>query len=208
MTTAVVFDFGAVVFTWRPHEIVRARFAERAATPAAGRQLAADIFGHPDWHAFDRGGLEQTLVAQRIAERLALPLQAVQDLVAEIPDHLTPMPDTVGLLARLHERRRDCDDIRLYYLSNMPAPFARALEARHDFLRWFDGGIFSGDARCIKPEPEIFAMLESRHALEPGRTVFIDDLPSNVEAARMRGWRGIQFESAPQVERQLAMHLP
>ena len=91
----------------------------------------------------------------------------------------------------------------LYYLSNMPGPYARSLESQHSFLRCFDGGVFSGDVHRIKPEPEIYALLESRYALQPDQIVFIDDLKHNVEAATERGWQGIQFESAAQVQAQL-----
>ena len=93
--------------------------------------------------------------------------------------------------------RRDAgEDLRLYFLSNMPAPHARALEARYPFMRWFDGGIFSGDVQLLKPQPEIYQLLAERHALAPGRTVFIDDTLVNVEAARSLGWHAIHC-SAP-----------
>ncbi|HRA63620.1 MAG TPA: HAD-IA family hydrolase, partial [Burkholderiaceae bacterium] len=100
--------------------------------------------------------------------------------------------------ASLRERRTRAGDVRLYFLSNMPAPFARTLERRHDFLSWFDGGIFSADVRLIKPDPAIYALLETRYLLDPARTVFIDDLAANVSAAQARGWRGVHFQSAAQ----------
>jgi putative hydrolase of the HAD superfamily len=93
--------------------------------------------------------------------------------------------------------------IKLYYLSNMPVPYARALERDNDFMTWFDGGVFSGDVQHIKPEPAIYQLLQTRHALEPSRTVFIDDLLGNVHAAKDLGWHGIHFQSAQQVEREL-----
>ena len=54
----IVFDLGAVIFSWQPQEIVRGMFPERAPTAEAARQLAADIFHHGDWHDFDRGAIE------------------------------------------------------------------------------------------------------------------------------------------------------
>ena len=210
MPINIVFDFGAVLFTWRPHEIVRGVFPAQAGTPAAARRLADAIFHHQDWLNFDRGTVEQSVVIQRTAHRLGLPHQAVRCLVAEIPEHLTPMQDTVDLLAKLHQRRLnhgDHGDIRLYFLSNMPEPYARVLQQRHAFLQWFDGGMFSADVKVIKPQPEIFRMLESRYALAPGATLFIDDHLANVQAARALGWHGIHFESAAQLAPHLARHL-
>ncbi len=208
MPMNIVFDFGAVVFSWRPHEIVGAMFPEQASTEAASRALAEDIFHHDDWQNFDRGTIAQADVVDRAAQRLGLSQPAVHALVAAIPQYLTPIPGTVDLLTRLRERRDSQGDIGLYFLSNMPAPYARILEQRHPFLQWFDGGMFSADVKTIKPQPEIFRLLESRYALAPARTVFIDDLPANVEAARTHGWHAIHFESAAQLEPLLASHMP
>lgn len=200
MKTDVVFDFGAVLFGWRPDLLVAQQFPALAATPQAARALAHDIFHHDDWQSFDRGVLELDHVIDRTARRLALPGEGMSTLMSGIGERLTPIPDTVALLTRLRLRRERLGDVRLYFLSNMPAPFARVLERRHDFLRWFDGGVFSGDVQLIKPDPAIYALLEARFGLEPARTVFVDDLAANVAVAQSRGWRGIRFESAAQVE--------
>lgn len=204
----IVFDFGAVLFNWQPHAIVQSLFPARAATAETARELAGDIFHHEDWQSFDRGTVAQDEVVARTARRLGLPHPDMDRLVSGIPDHLKPIPGTVELLAGLHRRRREREDIRLYFLSNMPEPYARSLQQRHDFLQCFDGGMFSGDVQLIKPEAAIFRMLASRYALDPGSTVFIDDLPANVQAARALGWHGIHFESPEQLARSLAPHLP
>jgi putative hydrolase of the HAD superfamily len=198
MTTNVVFDFGAVLFSWRPDLLVAEQFPQQAATAHAARGLAQAIFHHDDWLSFDRGTVALDEVIARTAQRLALPHANVAGLMSGIGERLTPIPDSLVLLTRLRERREQQRDVRLFFLSNMPAPFARVLERRHDFLRWFDGGIFSGDVQLVKPDPAIYALLESRYALAPARTVFIDDLAANVAVAQARGWRGVQHLSAAQ----------
>jgi putative hydrolase of the HAD superfamily len=183
-----------------------------ASTPQRAKQLAHAMFAHEDWHNFDRGLLSMAAVTERTAERLDLDPGALAELVHSIGDRLLPIEETVALLAQLHASRRpfaaggpDAEDpLKLYYLSNMPVPYARTLERRHSFLQWFDGGIFSGDVRHIKPEPAIYQLLQSRYALEPTQTLFIDDLQANVQAAREQGWQGVHFESAPQLQAQLA----
>jgi putative hydrolase of the HAD superfamily len=200
----VVFDFGAVLFTWRPAELVAQCFPEAAATPQQAGQLAHAVFGHPDWHDFDRGTLPLAEVVARTAQRLDLNPAVLTELVESIGERLVPIPETVALLAQLHaQRASSASGARLYFLSNMPVPYARTLERLHPFLQWFDGGIFSGDVHHIKPEPAIYTLLQTRYALYPAQTVFIDDLLGNVQAARTLGWHGIHFESAAQVEAQL-----
>ncbi len=204
----VVFDFGAVLFTWRPLDLVAECFPDRAGTPAQAGHLAHAVFGHADWQAFDRGTLSMAAVVQRTATRLGLEPAVLAALVQGIGERLRPMPDTVALLAQLHALRSAPvmapphgwgAGLRLYYLSNMPIPYARTLQRLHPFLACFDGGIFSGDVQHIKPEPAIYQLLQSRHALVPAHTVLIDDLPGNVQAAQAQGWHGIQFHSAQQV---------
>jgi len=200
----VVFDFGAVLFGWQPKALVASAFPERAANPEQAAALAKAMFGHADWLNFDRGTLSMQAVIDQTASRLGLDRAAVAELVQNIGEQLAPIEGTLDILTQLSQRRAQGEnDLRLFYLSNMSVPYARALERNHDFLRFFEGGLFSGDVQLVKPEPEIFALLETRYVLEPGRTIFIDDVAGNVAAARSRGWHGIHFESPTQLQGQL-----
>jgi putative hydrolase of the HAD superfamily len=204
----IVFDFGAVLFTWQPGLLIQTHFPEHAVTQAQRSALAHAVFSHADWHDFDRGVLSAAEVSARTAHRLGLNEAAMHALVNGIGKRLQPMDDTLALLAQLRGlREQPGSALRLYYLSNMPVPYARALEHKHAFISWFDGGIFSGDVQHIKPEPEIYELLERRYQLEPSQTVFIDDLASNVAYAQSRGWQGIHFESAAQLKAQLQVLL-
>lgn len=204
----IVFDFGAVLFTWRPADLLRQHLPDHADTPERSQSLATAIFQHADWLDFDRGVVELEQVIARTSERLQLPRSGLNALMGVIGERLTPMTDTVALLQGLVQRRDTQGDVRLFFLSNMPEPYSRVLEQRHEFLQWFDGGVFSGDVQLIKPDPAIFELLAQRHGLEPQRTVFIDDIHANVQAARELGWHGIHFESAQQLADDLAQHLP
>ncbi len=195
----LVFDFGVVLFNWQPVKLVASTFPDQASTDEKAQQLVHLIFGHEDWHSFDRGTLELDDVVLRTSVRLKLPHAPLLRLVSGIGDHLTPVEESVAVVKALQQRRRQSEDLRLYFLSNMPMPYARVLETRHEFLTEFDGGVFSGDVKLIKPEPAIYALLESRYGLVPDRTVFIDDLKTNVDVARSRGWHGIHFESSAQM---------
>jgi putative hydrolase of the HAD superfamily len=190
----VVFDFGAVLFTWRPVDIVGQAFPDRAATQADARQLAQAMFSHEDWHDYDRGLLEMDAVVERLSTRLELDRDAVQTLVRDIGDCLQPIDETVAVLQSLQARRQAGEGVSgLYFLSNMPRPYARELEQKHAFLKHFDGGIFSGDVLLSKPDPAIYQMLQARYQLAPASIVFIDDLQANVQAAHALGWQGIHL---------------
>jgi len=204
----LVFDFGAVLIEWQPARLVASHFPELAATPEAMQQAVRSIFGHADWHNFDRGKVSADDVAQRSAQRLALPLDEMRRLVLDIGERLTPVDETMEVLAEIVHRRDQRGDVRLYYLSNMPTPYARTLERKYDFVAWFDGGIFSGDVQHSKPDPVIYQLLQSKYTLEPRRTLFVDDVQDNVDVACSLGWSGLRFVSAPLLRSSLANFLP
>ena len=204
----VVFDLGAVLLSWEPVALVQANFEPHAPTAEAAHTLASQMFHHEDWLGFDRGTHSLDDAIGRMALRLALPADRLSDVLAPMGERLEPIAVTVDLLASLRARRDAGEDLRLYYLSNMPAPYARVLEYRHAFFRWFDGGIFSGDVRVIKPQREIYEMLAERFRLKGAETVFIDDSLANVAAARDLGWHAIHCQLPSAVPGQLAAYLP
>jgi putative hydrolase of the HAD superfamily len=199
----IVFDFGAVLFTWQPAQLLTQHFPQLANTPAAARELAQAIFHHEDWQDFDRGTVELPAVVAATAKRMAMPHDELHAMLAPIGERLAPIDCNIALLSALKERRDRDGDIKLYYLSNMPVPFARTLEQKHDFVSWFDGGVFSGDVKLGKPDPAIYQVLADRHSLVPERTVFIDDMPVNVKAAQDLGWHAIHCHDASLVASQL-----
>ena len=203
----LVFDLGAVLIRWEPTLLVQQHFPEHAPDAQAAAELARALFAHADWLGFDGGLHSAEEVIARSATRLALPHDAVHALIMPMGEQLETIPETLALLHQLRERRNDAQPLRLLYLSNMPAPYARALQRRHAFLQWFDGGIFSGDVQLTKPQPEIFQLLAARHALAPARTVFIDDMLVNVQAARALGWQAIHCTAPEGLAAQLQPHL-
>ena len=100
---------------------------------------------------------------------------------------------SIALLAELRTRRDAGEPIKLYFLSNMPVPYARELEQRHDFINWFDDGIFSGDVKLTKPDPAIYALASQQFGVIAADTIFVDDMQANIEASRQHGWRGVHL---------------
>jgi putative hydrolase of the HAD superfamily len=197
----LVFDFGGVLFRWQPHEIVAAALPESAPTRVAADRLVLDIFqGYGgDWGEFDRGVLAPAELAERIARRTGLGVAQARAVIDAVPAALTPIAATVELVQRLHARGH-----ALYFLSNMPEPYARHLEATHHFLRLFRHGVFSARVKMIKPEAAIFAHAAEAFGIAPSHSLFIDDMARNVAAARAAGWQAFHFENPMQCEAELS----
>jgi putative hydrolase of the HAD superfamily len=197
----IVFDFGGVLLRWQPLEFLPRLLPRRDGTPQATLEWMRAVFQgfDGDWGEFDRGTVDASELADRIAARTGLEVSEVRHLIASIPEELQPLPDSVALLRRLHEAGRE-----LYFLSNMPEPYARHIEASHDFLRCFKHGIYSARVQLIKPQAQIFAHAHAEFGVGEASAVFIDDVLKNVHAAQAAGWRAIHFRNAHQCEAELA----
>jgi putative hydrolase of the HAD superfamily len=204
----VVFDLGAVLLAWEPTRLVQAHLAPHAPTEAAAAALGKALFHHDDWSSFDCGTRTLDDAIARMAARLSLPADRLHAMLDTQGERLDAIEVTADMLEQLFEHREAGQPLRLYYLSNMPVPYARAVERRHAFMRRFDGGVFSGDVKFIKPDREIYEVLATRYALDPAQTVFIDDSAANVEAARAFGWQAIHCTAPDMLPAQLSRYLP
>jgi len=77
------------------------------------------------------------------------------------------------------------------------------LERRHDIFELFDGAVISCRVHKVKPEPEIYQHLLNQYQLDAGDTVFIDDMPENLETASSLGIQPIRFLDPAQCRRAL-----
>ena len=121
--------------------------------------------------------------------------------IEAVPRFLTPIAQTIELIGRLGDTAN-----RLYVLSNMHLASIAHLERQHDIWAVFDGIVISSRIKKVKPEIEIYEYLLHTYQLEPGETVFIDDMPENLAAASSLGIRTIRFLDATQCERALRDH--
>jgi putative hydrolase of the HAD superfamily len=196
----IVFDFGGVLFRWRPEALVRRELPAHAVDEASTARLVDGIFqGYGgDWGEFDRGTIQPAPLAERIAARTGLTPAEARRVMDGVPDELVPIDATVALLARLRAAGR-----RLHYLSNMPAPYADHLERTHDFVGWFESGVFSARVGLIKPEPAIFEHAQALYGASPQELLFLDDNLHNVKAAHDAGWQALHFTDAARCEAEL-----
>ncbi len=190
----VVFDLGGVVFRWDPDAIARRVFDD----PETQGRVKAEIFGHEDWVALDRGTLDHDRAVVQGMSRTGLPRRDIERLLREVPRSLAPIP---GMFELIQEAKLAGNS--LYVLSNMQFSSIEHLEASHDIWRLFDGAVISCRIRKVKPEREIYEHLLREHGLLADETVFIDDMHENLVAASQLGIRTIGFVDASQCRDEL-----
>ena len=104
---------------------------------------------------------------------------------------LKPFSYTESLLGKLK-----CEGYKLYYISNWSKWSRDALlrKGTLDFLRHFDGGIFSCDIHICKPNKGIFVEFFAKYTeMAPCDTYFFDDNSDNISAAISVGMNGVLF---------------
>jgi putative hydrolase of the HAD superfamily len=194
---AYVFDFGRVVFRWRPDALLQATLPHRAVDDASTRHWVEQVFQaySGDWGDFDRGVIDAPELARRMAARTGLTEAEVHAVVAACPQELEPLADTVDWMQRLHAQGRP-----LHYLSNMPEPMAAHFERTHPFMSLFESGVFSARVKLVKPDPQIYAHAAQAFGRAPSSLLFLDDHLPNVVAARAAGWQALHFVDAARAE--------
>lgn len=196
----VVFDFGGVLFRWHPPSFLARVWPHRVPDLAAGTAVAAEFFQNygGDWGAFDQGLIGVEEVTDRISARTGWPRAEVAQVVAAVPDELQVLPDTVALIAELKAAGH-----RLFYLSNMPEPYADHLERCHPLQDWFEAGVFSGRVKQSKPGAEVYRLATQRFGIAPESCLFLDDHLANIDAAQAAGWLALHFTTAAAVRPRL-----
>jgi 2-haloacid dehalogenase len=193
--TTVVFDLGGVLIDWDPRHLYRQLFSD----PQEMEVFLRDVVS-PDWNAQQDSGRTW---AEATAELLAkhpdqeAMIRAYADRWAEML--AGPIAGTVDILREVRDR-----GLRLYALTNWSAETFPRARPMFPFLDWFEGIVVSGDERIKKPDPAIWHRLIERYAIEPARTVYIDDMPYNAAVAAELGFHAIRFEGAEALRERLA----
>jgi 2-haloacid dehalogenase len=80
-------------------------------------------------------------------------------------------------------------NVPVFALSNFGIQTFEIGEREYPFLEEFDRRYISGHMGEVKPEPEIYRMLEADCGVEPTALLFADDRADNIAAAAARGWK-------------------
>jgi len=137
-------------------------------------------------HALERGEIAvphfEEQLAARLRTRAGAPVPAA-GLLERMFRHFEHAPDMAGLV-----RRAKASGLRTALLSNSWGNDY----PREGWEEMFDVVVISGEVGMRKPEPRIFEHTVGLLGLQPAECVFVDDLPSNVEAAVALGMVGVR----------------
>ena len=160
----------------------------RSPQQAFGLQMSDSDFLHRWIHSssvrdFERGMMDEETFAKNIVDEANLPYDWREFLVRfdKWPDQL--YPGTIDMLDEL------ATDYRCVLLSNTNAMHWERAEFGDELAPRFEKLFLSYQTGRIKPDHDVYQMVQMELDCEPHRIAFFDDNPINVEAARACGWQ-------------------
>ena len=190
----IIFDIGKVLIDFDFEDHVGKLFDRETADA-----VIAATWHSPDWTELDRGVLSDEQVLRRFISNAPGYEREIREVFAKLGTIPKLRPTTIPMIKSLK-----AEGHKVYYLSNYFSYLMHTAPWVLDFIRYTDGGVFSCFEHVTKPAPEIYQILCDRYSLKKEESVFIDDLPVNVEAGSKLGIHGIVFRSKEQVETELA----
>ncbi len=182
----MIFDFGNVV-AFFDHGRAIARLSDF--TEMDPVELTLVLYGSAIEDAYERGDIDTAEYVREAILNGQLTCTPAQFLAAFV-DIFWRNDEVADLIPRLQPK------YRVVLASNTTRAHFDAYSVQlADPLGRFDHLGTSFDARARKPEPAFFAHIQRHANAEPGECVFVDDLPTNVEAAERFGWRGVVYRA-------------
>lgn len=177
----IVFDLGQVLFKRDPNKctpefIEFFRFIRSKELPRF-------------WNEYDRGTLTYDEVLDELCRHNGCDRAVSERHLRTAIDRQEPVRATKQLIGELKAA-----GYKLYVLSNMSREFIDFLR-RFPVYALFDGEVVSCEEGVCKPEPAIYRLLLDRYGLDPAETLFTDDRPDNIEAARAFGIHTCLFDA-------------
>ncbi|MEO0414313.1 MAG: HAD family phosphatase [Verrucomicrobiota bacterium] len=88
----------------------------------------------------------------------------------------------------------------LYLLSNTNGIHVPFLFDQYPVFRLFNDAIYSHEVGCMKPDDSIYEITLEKLKIDPSRTIYIDDLPENIDAGKKHGFVGIRYDGSDHSE--------
>ncbi|MHA2774058.1 HAD family hydrolase [Vibrio harveyi] len=190
----VVFDIGNVMVRWSPLEIVKLTLGNHVDAEAKAKAL----FANDIWLDLNKGLITEAEAKERYQSEKQLSHNECARFFYYVKQTQLLIFGSVELLTRIKSA-----GYSVYALTDNVVEIVEHLKTTYEFWPLFDGTTVSAELGLLKPQPEIYQSLLDTHQLIAADTVFLDDMPYNVEGARKLGISAIQFENAEQCEQEL-----
>ena len=188
MLRAIIFDVGHVLYDWD----IAYLYEKLIVDPDRRAWFLANVVTR-EWHfQHDRGALfadtSAALIARFPAHREFI-LAYGERWLETIGD---PVPGMLPLVRSLH-----ASGLPIYGITNFSGEFWERFRPTAPIFDLFADIIVSGHEKLTKPNPAIYRLAIDRFGIDPATTLFVDDQPANVAAAKAAGMHAHRFVDQP-----------
>ena len=183
---AVVFDIGNVLIAWAWEDYLKSLDFDAETY----EHVANAMFRNEDWDAGDSGLVTTERWLGLFIENDPAYEEQIRYTFEHFGGAIVPYAFTKPWTLSLKQKKK-----RIYFLSNYSEEMYRQSKDQLDFLSFFDGGVFSWEEKCMKPDGRIYKTLIDRYRLTPEKCLFFDDRMENVEGARRAGMKAVLFHT-------------
>jgi len=194
MISVVIFDLGNVILPVEGQRLARNLAPYSSLDPdSILRTFGNELINNN----FESGKMDPWHFYQHINQICQLKNVDFEQFKGFFNDIFVENPQVVDLIKKLKPR------YKLGMISNTNSIHSLHLLEKYALFKDFDRVWLSHEAGIRKPDPSIYQMALSHFSVAPGETVFIDDLPKNVQGAQKVGMKAIQFKNYDQLTQEL-----
>ncbi|NMM64785.1 HAD family phosphatase [Clostridium sp. P21] len=190
----IIFDLGNVLLNFKPKEYIKTKINE----VNKASEIYKEIFQSEQWTMLDRGTITEEEAINIIIKKSIKNEELIKLAFENWYELLTPIEDSIKVLRELRS-----EGYKIYFLSNFHLLAFKYVTNKYDFFKLFGGGIVSYKEKLLKPEEKIYKRIIEEYDIEPKKSIFIDDVESNVEYARKLNFGAILFKNPKDLREKL-----
>ena len=194
MKQTIIFDLGGVLIDWNPRYLYRKIFPDREEMEYFLKSVCS-----LEWHvqmdgekSFNDAISELIPHHPEYSEQIRAYFERWEEMIGG------DIPGSVKILEELKDA-----GYPLAALSNWSSETFPFVNAKYEFLDWFDPQIISGQVGLVKPDPDIYHLILCQIDRDPEECLFIDDVKGNIKAAADIGIKTIHYSSPRQLREDL-----
>jgi len=193
MIKNIIFDFGGVLINWNPRNLYQDLFDNEEEM----EYFLKNVCSHT-WNEQQDAGRSLVKATKILQNEFPKYKKMIQHYYDDWEKMLNGgIDENVKLLSLLKKK------YRLLGLTNWSAETFPIALKRYSFLQEFEGIVVSGVEKMKKPDKNIFTLLLDRYQIAANESLFIDDSPKNIQAAKEIGFQTIYFTNDVSIENEL-----
>ncbi len=147
------------------------------------------VLNSTPWILVQCGKIREEEYWAQVREQLGLDEKGTQELRHDFYAGDRVNPVVLDIITRLRPHYKQA------VLSNAAPSLIETLRDRFQIAHLFDVIIISASIGAMKPDPQAYQAVLDALGLPAGETVFIDDLPENIQGAKLAGMHAIHFDA-------------